>query len=497
MAVHAPHGTPVYLTADVRAIEAAAAAMKNPPHLMEKAGLEAAELARQVADGAGKPVLVLAGPGNNGGDAFIVARHLKQAYFNVTVVFAGEEKNLSTDAKAALSAWRKAGGTITDSLPAPQHWGLVVDGLFGIGLEREVSGRYLDWINAINASGAPVLAIDMPSGLHSDSGRVMGCAIRATHTVTFIALKPGLLTMDGPDYCGEIHLRTLDLDVQALRPAHGFLIAREVLSGVQKPRRVNSHKGDYGSVGVIGGDYGMVGAALLAGRAALKLGTGRVYLGLVARDAPLLDAEQPELMLRSADEVLKLKNLSCLAVGPGLGLTPDAAFYLKWALESRLPLVLDADALNIIAGNNELKQQLKQIDTAKILTPHPAEAARLLGTNTSEVQKNRIGAALELAKNLNSLVVLKGAGSICAAPDGTWHVNTSGNPGMASAGMGDVLTGMIAALLAQGTEPKTALLAGVYLHGAAADQAVAGGIGPVGLTATDTINAARALLNQR
>jgi len=326
---------------------------------------------------------------------------------------------------------------------------------------------------------------------------VMGCAVRATHTATFIVLKPGLLTLDGPDHCGEIHLSTLDLDAQSLRPASGSLIGREVMASALQPRRMNSHKGDYGSVGVIGGDYGMVGAALLAGRAALLLGTGRVYLGLIAREAPLLDLKQPELMLRSADEVLKLKNLSCLAAGPGLGQTPDAAFYLKWALESQLPLVLDADALNIVAGDASLKKLLIQIDTAKILTPHPAEAARLLGTSTSEVQKDRIGSALKLAKNLNSLVVLKGAGSICAAPDGIWHINSSGNPGMASAGMGDVLTGMIAALLSQGAEPKAALLAGVYLHGAAADHAVVNGIGPVGLTATDTIDAARSLLNQR
>ena len=159
--------------------------------------------------------------------------------------------------------------------------------------------------------------------------------------------------------------------------------------------------------------------------------------------------------------------------------------------------MLDADALNIVAGDAGLKKQLNQIDTEKILTPHPAEAARLLATSTSEIQKDRIGSALKLAKNLNSLVVLKGAGSICATPDGIWHVNASGNPGMASAGMGDVLTGMIAALLAQGAEPKTALIAGVYLHGAAADHAAANSVGPIGLTATDTIDAARLLLNQR
>ena len=496
MKVHAPHGTPVYLAADVRAIETAAVAGKKPPQLMEKAGLAAAEIARDMSGAPGTPVLIFAGPGNNGGDAFVVARHLRKWSFKVTVVFAGDEKKLSADAKAALAAWRKAGGATTPALPASRQWGLVVDGIFGIGLEREVSGEYAAWVAAVNGMGAPVLALDVPSGLHSDSGRVMGCAVRASQTVTFIALKPGLLTLEGPDHCGELHLRALDIDAQSLRPASGFLIEREVLAAALKPRRMNSHKGDYGSVGVVGGDHGMVGAALLAGRAALKLGTGRVYLGLIARDAPLLDAAQPELMLRSADEVMKLKNLSCLAVGPGLGQTPDAAFYLEWALQARLPLVLDADALNIIASSASLKKQLKQKDTAKILTPHPAEAARLLGRSTRDVQNDRLGAALSLAQDLDSLVVLKGAGSICAAPDKSWHVNCSGNPGMASAGMGDVLTGMIAALLSQGAEPKTALLAGVYLHGAAADLKVAGGIGPVGLTAMDTIDAARSLLNQ-
>jgi len=497
MTVHAAHGTPVYLTADVRAIESTAAAAPLPPQLMEKAGSAAAELARDVSAGTGKPVLVVAGPGNNGGDAFVVARHLKQWFFNVTVLFAGDEKKLSADAKAALGAWRKAGGTVIQSPPVSQQWGLVVDGIFGIGLERDVGGPYAEWIKIINGLAAPVLSLDLPSGLHSDTGRVMGCAIRATHTVTFIALKPGLLTLDGPDHCGEIHLRDLGVDTQQLRPAPGHLIGREILDGVLAPRLRNSHKGDYGSVGIIGGDHGMVGAALLAARAALKSGTGRVYVGLLARDAPLLDAEQPELMVRTADEVLKLANLTCLAVGPGLGQTPDAAFYLGWALESPLPLVLDADGLNLVAADAALAGRLKNRKSATLLTPHPAEAARLLATTTREVQNDRLGAALALARNLNSLVVLKGAGSLCAAPDGTWHINASGNPGMASAGMGDVLTGMVAALLSQGVEPTAALLAAVYLHGAAADRAVAGGAGPVGLTASETIEAARSLLNSR
>ena len=495
MIVHATHGTPVYLTADVRAIESTAAS--SSPPLMERAGLAAAEVARDVSGGTGKPVLIFAGPGNNGGDAFVVARHLKQWYFNVTVLFAGDESKLSADARAALRAWRKAGGTVIQSPPVSQQWGLVVDGIFGIGLERDVGGHYAEWIKTINGLGAPVLALDLPSGLHSDTGRVMGCAVRATHTVTFIAFKPGLLTLDGPDHCGEIHLRELGLDTPKLRPAPGHLIGREVLAGVLEPRLRNSHKGDNGSVGIVGGDRGMVGAALLAGRAALKSGTGRVYIGLLARDAPLLDAEQPELMLRNAGEVLKLANLNCLAVGPGLGQTPEAAFYLGWALESPLPLVLDADGLNLVAADAGLAGQLKNRKSATLLTPHPAEAARLLATTTREVQMDRVGAAITLADKFNSLVVLKGAGSICAAPKGTWHINTSGNPGMASAGMGDVLTGMVAALLSQAVAAKVALLAAVYLHGAAADLAVAKGAGPVGLAASETIAAARSLLNQR
>jgi hydroxyethylthiazole kinase-like uncharacterized protein yjeF len=497
MKSYVKHGAPVYATSDVRAIESAAALALVPPPLMERAGLAAAHLARELAGGNGKPVLIVAGPGNNGGDAFVVARHLKEWWFNVQVVFAGDEGKLSSDASQALKAWRAAGGEIRPEPPATGGWGLVVDGIFGIGLEREVGGRYAEWIRHINALAAPVLALDVPSGLHSDTGRVLGAAVNADHTATFIALKPGLLTLDGPDHCGELHLCTLDLDARALPPASGFLIGRDVLDSVLEPRRRNSHKGDYGSIAVIGGDHGMVGAALLAGRAALRLGSGRVYLGLIARDAPLVDPDQPELMVRSADAALKLGHLTVLAVGPGLGQTPDAAFYLGIALESGLPLVLDADALNLIGADSRLAGKAKNRKAATLITPHPAEAARLLGNTTREVQADRITAALALASRFNAYVVLKGAGSICALPDRTWHINTSGNPGMASAGMGDVLTGIIAALLSQGAEPKTALLAGVFLHGAAADEIITVGAGLVGLTASETIDAARTLLNRR
>ena len=488
------HGAPIYLTRDVRAIETAAAGAKKPT-LMERAGLAAAEVARDVTGGSGKPVLVIAGPGNNGGDAFVVARHLRKWYYKVTVVYAGDEKKLPADARAALAAWRKAGGTTVASLPPARSWGLVIDGLFGIGLEREVSGEYARWIAAINASGAPVLALDVPSGLHSDTGRVLGCAVRAHHTVTFIALKPGLLTLDGPDHCGELHLHPLDLDAPALRPPPGHLVGAAALDAVLAPRRRNSHKGDYGSVGVIGGDQGMVGAALLAARAALKFGAGRVYAGLLAPDAPLVDAAQPELMLQDVAEVMKLGHLSCLAVGPGLGQRPDAACWLGAALEADVPLVADADALNLIAFDEKLAGLLRDRRAPAVLTPHPAEAGRLLATGTARVQEDRVGAAVALATKLRCAVALKGAGTVCAFPDGAWHINTSGNPGLASAGMGDVLTGLVAALIAQGARPADALLGGVYAHGAAADALVARGTGPVGLTAGEVIEGARALAN--
>jgi hydroxyethylthiazole kinase-like uncharacterized protein yjeF len=490
-----PHGTPIYFTEHIRRIEAAARVLSDPPALMERAGLAAAELARKVAGGSGKPALVVAGPGNNGGDALVVARHLRQWWFRVEVVFAGDTSKLAADAAAALNAWRNAGGTVSAELPPPGKQGLVIDGLFGIGLQRDVAGRYAELVAYMNQSAAPVLALDVPSGLESDSGRILGCGVRAAHTITFIGFKPGLLTLDGPDHCGVLHLDTLGLDPAAPGGTPGALIGSTVLHASRKPRALNTHKGDYGSVGVVGGAQGMIGAAILAGRAALMLGAGRVYVGLIAPDAPRVDASQPELMLRTADDVLKLGHLTALTAGPGLGQSPDAAHYLGWAIETALPLVIDADGLNLLGADPGLQGTLKGRTAPTLLTPHPAEAARLLGCTTRDVQRDRVAAARALANRYHAEVVLKGAGSVCASADGTWAINPSGNPGMASAGMGDVLTGQIAALLAQGNDAKQALQAGVYLHGAAADALVARGAGPVGLTASEVILAAREIIN--
>jgi hydroxyethylthiazole kinase-like uncharacterized protein yjeF len=492
-----PHAAPVLLTAELRKVEETALKGSKPAPLMARAGLAAAELARNLAGDSGKPVLIIAGPGNNGGDALVAALHLKQSWHPVTVVCPGGTNKYTNEAAAALRDWKTAGGTWLERIPAMQDWSLVIDGLFGIGLQRDLSGDYAALVEQINSLDAPVLALDVPSGLQADTGQVMGCAVVADHTLTFIALKPGLLTLDGPEHCGTLHVADLGLTDAVAAAAHGVLIAEGVLHHLLPQRPLNSHKGTFGSAGIIGGNHGMTGAVLLAGRAALKCGTGRVYVGLLDSNAPLVDPLQPELMLRPADGVLRLDHLSALAVGPGLGDTPDAAEYLDWALEQALPLVLDADALNLVATFDEIKSKLKQRVTSTILTPHPAEAARLLGCDTKEVQQDRVAAALKLAREFNAGVVLKGCGSISAWPDGHWAINTSGNPGMASAGMGDVLTGMLVALLAQGVDERHALTGAVYLHGAAADCCINEGKGPIGLTAGELIDAARGLLNSR
>ena len=486
---------PIYTTAQIRQLEHAALAQDPHCALMERAGLAAADYARELLGEAGTDVLVICGAGNNGGDALVAARHLKQWWYRVTVVLAGDAAKLPVDAARALQQFQAAGGETLPDVPAHGTWSLVVDGLFGIGLTRELSGHPLQLIQRINALDAPVLALDIPSGLDADTGNVHGAAIQADHTITFIALKPGLLTADGLDYCGRIRCAKLNLDAARLLPPTGWLLDETVAKFMPR-RRANSHKGLFGSVGIIGGAHGMLGAAVLAARAALKLGAGRVYLGALSPMAPAVDLEQPELMWHSPHQVLELDLLDVLVTGPGIGQSAAANALLTTAVQAYRPLVLDADALNLLAHNPNIQAALLNRTAATILTPHPAEAARLLGCSTMDVQHDRLTATLELARQFNSAVVLKGAGSMCALADGRWVINPSGNPGMSSAGMGDVLSGMLGALLGQGLEAEQAALLAVYLHGAAADACVANGIGPVGLTASEVIDSARGLINR-
>ncbi len=487
--------SPIYTTAAMRRLEALAAG--GALTLMERAGAAAAEAARRMCGEKSRSILVVAGPGNNGGDAFEAAARLKGEFFRVTVVFAGERGKLPKDAQAALGKWESAGGTLLADIPREAHFDLVIDGLFGIGLTRPLAGAYAALVGRMNALGAPILSLDIPSGINADTGAVMGCAVRATRTVTFIAHKPGPLMLDGPDHCGELSLDSLGkTQPELLIEPEGRLLDAAILDGVPAPRPKNFHKGRAGSVGVLGGGAGMVGAAVIAARAALKCGAGRVYVGLLTPRPPYLDYVQPELMLRKPAELLASDLVDVLIAGPGMGVAAPGPKLLGSALKTEAALVLDADALNLIAANRRLGAVLAKRTRPSVLTPHPGEAARLLGRTTEQVQADRLAAARAIAHNFRSFTVLKGNGSIIAEPGGKFWINPSGNSGMASAGMGDALSGMVAALCAQGAAPLQALLAGTYLHGAAADALVAAGAGPVGITASEVIEAARRLINR-
>ncbi|MDZ4252418.1 MAG: NAD(P)H-hydrate dehydratase [Sulfuritalea sp.] len=434
------------------------------PPLMERAGQTAAEFARRLLQGSNAPVLILAGPGNNGGDARVMARVLRQRGIAVLVASAG------------------------DAIPAGKY-GLVVDGLFGIGLARPIEGIWAALVERINAFAGPVLALDMPSGLDGDTGRVLGVAVRATHTLSFIGSKPGLYTLDGPDHCGKVSIVNLGLKLDDLP---GALLSTDDFRDSLRPRPRNSHKGSYGSLAVIGGAAGMTGAALLAARAGLMLGAGRVFVGLL--QALAVDPVQPELMLRSPENALA--QATAAVVGPGLGASDAALEILRRVASANFPLLLDADALNLLAAHPVLASRVARREAATIITPHPAEAARLLACSTEAVQADRVGAALALAQRFKAHVALKGCGTVSAHPDGRWRINTRGNPGLASGGSGDVLSGFVGALLAQGWPAAAALGAAVYLHGAAAEALAAAGDGPIGIAAGELIPAARTLLNR-
>ena len=490
-------GAPILTPAELRAVEAGAAGCT--PTLMERAGQAVADAARRLATDTGAPILVAVGPGNNGGDGWVAAESLRAGFSRVTVLDTAGTPPKAPEARAAQARFLAGGGEVVREWPTGLRPALVVDGLLGIGLARDVDAGMAALIGRINAASVPVLAIDIPSGLDARTGRVLGCAVTATRTITFVAHKPGLHTALGPDHCGRVELEDLGTRDRVLAAAKGMLLTPADVREWLSPRKRDAHKGSHGSLGVIGGSRGMTGAALLAARAGLVCGAGKVRVGLLSPDAPAVDSAYPELMLGAVDDAMKV---DAVVAGPGAGQSPSAtsvSMFERSILPSLLalakPLVLDADALNAIAYNDGLREALTGRMQATILTPHPGEAARLLGVQTAQVQSDRLAAALELASRLHVHVVLKGAGSICAFPDGRWSINTTGNPGLASGGTGDVLAGVIGALLCQGLSAEQALQYGVCLHGAAADSLVARGVGPIGLTASEVMLEARALIN--
>ncbi|MFJ2988761.1 NAD(P)H-hydrate dehydratase [Collimonas sp. NPDC087041] len=494
----------IYSTADIRKIEQAALLSSPPYSLMQRAGQAAAQAALRILPGPAHAatILVLAGPGNNGGDALEAAAGLAKAGAEAVVLLKADPARLPADAANALRRAQQQGVHL---MPPEQfaeidssQWTLVIDGLFGIGLARALDGDLRKLVQAVNAMHCPVLALDVPSGLDADTGTVVGAAgggvaIEATHTITFIADKAGLHTGDGPDYAGQVEVATLEIADNYFPAAHSWLNQPALFAERLQPRRRNTHKGSFGDVAVIGGAAGMGGAPILAARAAAKCGAGRVFVGYAA-NPPAYDSAQPELMCRHADDLDF--STATLVVGTGLGMSDAALALLVRALEAPSWLVLDADALNLLSKQPLLQQQVAQRQHAVLMTPHPLEAARLLGVSTSEIQADRSSAARKLASRFNAVVVLKGAGSIIARADGEAVVNPTGNPALATAGSGDVLSGICGALLAQGWPHWEAALAAVWLHGRAADQLVEQGIGPIGMIASELIPEVRLLLNQ-
>lgn len=505
--------SPLYSIAELRAIEQAASQTLPQGTLMQRAGQAAASHALKILhgleSGAGghMRVLVLAGPGDNGGDALEAAAHLAGSGIEVLVWQAPEARATSPEREQALSRARNSAARLitadagSASAAAAVHaapWNLVIDGLFGIGAARPLAGECREVALHVNQLACPVLALDVPSGLQADTGVVDGVAIRASHTLTFIGDKPGLHTADGRDYAGEVEIAGLTIDPLLLAPANAQLNGLHLFARHLRTRRQNSHKGSYGSLAVVGGAQGMAGAPILAARTALHAGAGRVTIAFPDHP-PAFDSGQPELMCRRAEGVdLSGLHFSALVAGPGLGGgidNADTVELLQRALDSDSPLVLDADALNLMAAEPELQSALALRSGATILTPHPLEAARLLDITTAEVQADRLAAARQLASQLNVIVVLKGSGTVIAAPDGAVVINTSGGPALATAGTGDVLAGLCGSLLAQGWNEWDAALGAVWLHGAAADALVASGAGPIGLTASELIPAVRKLIN--
>jgi NAD(P)H-hydrate epimerase len=480
--------------------------------LMENAGREAARVFRaHFAAQARKGVGVLAGRGNNGGDGHVIARCLAQAGYPVRVFLAAAPERVAGDAAANLGLLRPLGIPVVE-IADEESFGrrreeirdvaVWVDALFGTGLNAEVRGYFRRLIETINALDRPVLAVDVPSGLSADTGRPCGACIRARITVTFAYPKIGHLVYPGAEYSGRLEVVDIGIPhrvAEQVGPRQVLLTPEEVRRSLPQ-RAADTHKGRGGHVLVVGGSPGKTGAAVMTALSALRAGAGLATLAMAHSLSPIVASSALETMSAPLPEVAygvlgqtsraaaaaQMQGKSCLAIGPGLGQAAETkALVRELVAGGTPPLVIDADGLNAFAGHLDA---LAGLPVEAVLTPHPGEMARILGTTAAAVQQDRIACARELAVRLRVHVVLKGARSVIARPDGMVCLNPTGNPGMASAGMGDVLTGAIAGLMAQGLRADAAARAAVYLHGAAAD-GLAVSRGPWGYLAGEVLHA--------
>jgi len=443
-------------------------------------------------------LIIFCGAGNNGGDGYAMASLARQRGIDVELIECGDAAKISGDALQAKQHALQDGVTMIKFSPNLQlEQGVIVDSLLGTGLSGDVRGVAAEAIAVINCCALPVLAMDIPSGLCSDTGRVLGSAVSADHTVSFIGLKQGLLTGSGPDYAGAVHFHDLSVPAtvfQQVASNSERLVLSELLARLPK-RQASAHKGHFGHVMVTGGDTGMAGAAAMASQAACRVGAGLVSCATRPEHIAAIVSRCPEVMAHgviSGQEIEPLlSSASVVVVGPGLGQGAWAEQLLQKVAALTVPLVVDADALNLLAAGRAVKT--RQRDNW-ILTPHPGEAARLLGCSTAEIQQDRFAAVTALQQRYGGTVILKGAGTLVADGESDQvALCTYGNPGMAAGGMGDILTGVLGALLAQGFSPASAARLGVCLHAVAGDRAAMGG--QRGMIATDLLPHLRTLMN--
>lgn len=479
-------GRPLHRGAEIRAVELSAQNGLPGGTLMARAGAAAAAHICALHPGKHLSVCVVTGPGNNGGDGYAAATVLKALRHEVTCVQIAAP--VAEDAKREFARWSESGGQTRVDLPFTQTFDCIVDALLGIGQTRELREPFVSAVQWINGQQTNVIALDVPSGLDADRGSWHGGVrgVHASSTITFIADKPGLHTGDGVDAAGVVSLDTLGTIVA---PSRLWLTTPAAFEQVIKPRQRNTHKGTFGNALIVGGNVGMVGAALLAARAALRIGAGRVYVDCIGAPEFRVDPLQPELMFHSNAPA---ERIQALCIGCGLGTDERALRILQKSLQQAAAIVIDADALNLIASDAALGAQVTSRAAVTVLTPHPLEAARLLGCSALEIQVDRISAAHRLAERYHSIVILKGAGTVIVNPDGQCAINPTGGPSLATAGTGDVLAGLLCGLLTQGFDPWQAALAGVWLHGRAADQAGT----DVGLVASDIAPLAAHALGQ-
>ncbi|HEX7030630.1 MAG TPA: NAD(P)H-hydrate dehydratase [Gammaproteobacteria bacterium] len=490
-----PHA--LYRAADVRELDRRAIGNGIPANeLMRRAGVALFDALRERFPAAGR-MLVLCGGGNNGGDGYVLARLARDFGLDVTLCALTDPAALKGAAREAHAAWIGAGGACTAfTADALRDTDVVIDALLGTGLDRAVEGDMAAVIRAVNAAVKPVIAADIPSGLHADTGAVPGLAIRATLTVSFIGLKAGLFTGRGPAFAGEVRFAGLDVPADVYRdvPPLAERLDAGLLQGWLPPRERDAHKGSFGHVVILGGGAGMPGAARMAGEAALRAGAGKASVLAWPGNVAAIAGGRPELMCRGVDSgedcESTLRRASVLAAGPGLGQdawSENLWNHLRHRDNANLPRVIDADGLNWLARHP------LPLTANDVITPHPGEAARLLDCPVNRVEANRFAAARRLAEKFGCVAVLKGAGTLIAAPDGRLRVCDAGNPGMASGGMGDVLTGVIAALRAQGLAAFDAACAGVQVHAIAGDRAARRG--ERGLLASEVLAEIRGVVN--